>query len=389
VGFGSRLRFLAIPVALIVAAVAVRNAAVHALADSDPAAASAFWAGHPDVQTGQAMIAIGKAAASGAPVPQEVFARLGEVAGKAPLAPESFVVAGIRADIEGDEQTAELAFLAARARDPRSIPARYFLAQHYLRANDVRGLQQVADLTRLSPGGADSIAPYLAEFAKQQAAQAPMRRIFADNPELRNAVLTTLASNAANAPLVLRLGGIGQAEDKPWIATLLRSLVDAGEFSQAKLVWVRAAGLPPTAGLGLYDSNFDEPKAPPPFNWELVSSSTGLAERSNHRLHVIYYGERDGILARQLIVLGPGLYRLVAPASSGANDDRLWWSVRCAKGTTGEPLSAASVKHGQLDFAVGGDCPAVWLELSARSSDIGGNSDVNIGPAKLAKVAAP
>ena len=59
----------------------------------------------------------------------------------------------------------------------------------------------------------------------------------------------------------------------------------------------------------LFDPDFSKPEPPPPFNWALTSSTVGLAERQpGGRLHAIFYGQEDGALARQLLVLPPGRY---------------------------------------------------------------------------------
>ena len=51
-----------------------------------------------------------------------------DAAGKVPLAPEPFLVRGVQAELAGNSQLAAQAFAAAEWRDPRSLPARYFLA---------------------------------------------------------------------------------------------------------------------------------------------------------------------------------------------------------------------------------------------------------------------
>jgi hypothetical protein len=383
VSFGSAYRLLALPLVLIVAALAIRNAVVNAIATTDPAKAALAWRDHPDVTIGKAMVAIATSAGSGGKVPQSVFGDLGQAAIMAPLSPEPFIVAGIRDDLSGKRREAERALLAAKLRDPRSVPARFFLAQHYLRENNLRGLDEVADITRLSPTAAGAIAPYLAAFAKQPAAHAPLRRILSANPALRSAVLGTLAGDSANAPLVVRLGGLEAGADTPWVASLLHTLIGSGEVRMARSLWAQAAGVETAKIDGLYDGNFSSPKAPPPFNWDLTSSALGLAERRDGRLHVIYYGERDGALARQLVVLGPGSYRLTIPSQGNDRANNLSWSARCVGDTSSEGLASAPAARGLLDFTVPEQCAAVWIELVAHASDMGSQTEMAIGPARL------
>lgn len=370
--------------ALAIGAIAIRNAAVNSLAGRDPNRAARLWSSHPDVQIGLAMVAIGKSAATGGDVSNLVFDRLRQASIAAPLAAEPFVVAGIRNELAGNRGDAERAFLAARQRDPRSLPARYFLSLHYLRANDMRGLSEVADLARFAPEGVRSIAPFLAQFAKQREARAPMRAIFERNPSVREAVLNALAAQPANADLVLELGGAQRGAEAPWLATLIRSLVEAGDYRRARAIWAAVAGADPAASSGLYDPGFRDKRAPPPFNWELTSSVLGIAERRDGRLYVMHNGEREGVLARQLALLAPGTYRFDAPASGDIADSGLVWVARCVNAAAGQNLSSTPVSAGVFDVEVPADCPAVWIELSGRSSDIGRQSEALIGPLRLA-----
>lgn len=382
------LKAAAIVLATLAAGVvSVRNAAVGAMAARSPDRAQQIWAGHPDVVIPLAMVAIGKTAATGSDIGEDVFASLGRASIRAPLAPEPFVVAGIRNDLAGKGAEAERAFLAARQRDPRSLPARYFLALHYLRGNDMRGLREIASLTRFAPEGLAAITPYLAQFAKQPGARAPMGAMFKDEPYVRSAVLTTLAADPANAALVLDLGGVGRGADAPWLGSLVHSLIDAGDYRQARAVWAQASGIDLAMSSGLFDPDFRDGRALPPFNWALTSSSVGLAERRSGRLYVIYYGEQDGPLARQLVLLPPGNYRFAAPATGDLTGTGLGWVVRCANAKPDQHLGSALLRAGALQFAVPADCPAVWIELTGRSSDIGRRNEATVGPARLIRVA--
>src|SRR3954453_22116689 len=149
--------------ALLMAVQGVRNAAVLAFKTRDPAAAVAVWKGHPDATISLALVSIARSAHDRRPISPMIFANLDEAATRSPLAPEPFLVRGVQAQLAGDGQTAEKAFEAAQWRDPRSLPAAYFLADRYVRSGDaVRGLRQLGALARLSPNGHLIVAPYLA-----------------------------------------------------------------------------------------------------------------------------------------------------------------------------------------------------------------------------------
>ncbi|HEX8839154.1 MAG TPA: hypothetical protein VF750_01640, partial [Sphingomicrobium sp.] len=289
----------------------VRNAVVASEAARNPERAARVWSGNPAVETSRAMAAIARAARERRDVPSSAFTGMRHASIQEPLAPEPFLVRGVQAELSGDARTAERAFQEAQWRDPRSLSAAYFLADRYLRAGDVgRGLPQVAVLARLAPGGTSTVAPYLAAYARSPGNWPALRSLFQAHPELAGPELTELAKSASSAPAVLALADSRQkAGEAPWLAPLLNSLTFAGEYGKAQAIWARATGV--RAGPYLYDAGFSDKISPPPFNWALTSSAVGLAERqAGGRLHVVFYGQEDGILATQLLLLQPGRYRL-------------------------------------------------------------------------------
>lgn len=370
--------------ACALAAMVVQNATVAGLVDSDPDTAAVLWPGHPDVQIGLATRDIAAATGAGKPIAPAAFARLDAAARKAPLEPQPFLVAGIRAQLEGRVERAERAFEAARLRDPRSLPARYFLATSKLQRGDIEGLRDVAALARIEPNGGQSLVPYLADLARQPRALQGIQRMFRDSPGIRYAVLTNLATDPANAGLVVALGGSVDSSQAPWLGTMIKTLVANRRYGEAKRLWERTAGVQST---GLFDPDFRNSSALPPFNWELTSSSLGLAERRSGRLQVIFHGQDSGTLARQLLLLAPGRYRMSAQTTGADGSGALQWIVRCDQDQT--EIGRAAVGQGRLAFEVPANCAAQWLELSARASDFGRQAETSIGPMALERVSGP
>ena len=374
--------------ACALAAMIVQNAAVVALSDSDPDTAAAIWPGHPAANIALATREIASASGAGRAIDPATFAQLEQAARAAPIEPQPFIVAGIRAQLAGQQDAAEKAFEAARLRDPRSLPARYFLASSKLQRGDVEGLSDVAALARLSPGGTTSIAPFLAAFVQQQRAWGPIRAMFRDNPLVRDVVLSSLANDPNNLRLVLALGNTVDPAKGPWLQTMIGTLVAARQYDRAKMLWDRTTGIPAGSRMpGLFDPDFSNPSALPPFNWQLTSSSLGLAERRSGRLQVIFYGQDSGPLARQLLLLPPGRYRLSAPATGRDGSDSLLWLVRC-DGPSPAELGRVPIHQAGVTFEVSGNCPAQWLELNGRASDFGREVETAIGPLSLTRVAA-
>lgn len=376
-------------VALLLGAVVVRNTIVTLLSEGQPAAATRAWPGHPAAEIAMAMTDIAKATRSGQPVPQSAFAAMSDAATKEPLAPEPFLVRGVQAELAGDGANAERAFEAAQWRDPRSLPAAYFLADRYFRAGDARrGLREVAALARLAPYGTGTVSPYLAGYASNASTWPELRRLFRANPDLAQPTLAALALNVATVPAVLALAD-PRDKRRQWLPPLLNTLIGAGQYAKARAIWASASGAPKSGEL-LHDSAFQDRTASPPFNWLLTSSAVGIAERQlGGRLHVVFYGQQDGILASQLLLLEPGEYRLsLQLLGESARARSLSWSVWCDKAA--EPLSSVALDMTVVQgwrFSVPAGCTAQWLKLSGSSSDMDQQSDLTIAGLKLEKVA--
>ena len=379
-------------IGLLVAAQVVRNAAVAAWAELYPARAATLWAGHPSVELSLGMTEIAQAVRLRKTASPAIFAMINDAAVKAPLAPEPFLVRGVQAQLSGDLASAQRAFAEAQRRDPRSLPAAYFLADHYSRVGDVaNGLAQIAVVADLSPGGVQSVAPYTAAYAQSPANWPLLRNIFRNHPQLEEATLEALSLNASNSSAALALAEPAfRRPDTPWVPVLLRNLVDAGQYARARAIWAAISGVPVAQDLLVFDTSFSHPAAAPPFNWVLTSSTVGLAERQpGGRLHALFYGQEDGVLASQLVLLPPGSYRVTMDLLGDAAHARpLSWSLRCDKSR--EPFATITLDAAAArgwSFQIPANCPAQWLELSGSSSDMPQQSDVAIRAFQIRRAA--
>ncbi len=356
-------------------------------AEAKPQVAARFWPSHPASKLWLGLTEIGLSARHRTPVAGSTFDLVRDAARKAPLAPEPFLVRGVQAQLAGDRRVAEQAFLAAKLRDGRSIPARYFLAEQYFRTGNAEGgLREISILARMVPNGVTSLAPYVAAYAKDPRNQAQLRSLFRSDPTLEQAALSTLASDARNSGLILGLAS-PSASPPPWSGVLVQTLVAAGRYDDAFRVWARTAHIQPGADWTVFDPGFAGSDAPPPFNWTLTSSTVGLAEsQPGGRLHAIFYGQEDGILARQLLLLNPGRYRLAMRISGEpARMGMLSWKLTCADSKASLvslPLNAL-MKASGVTFDVPATCAAQSLELTGSAPEVAQQADVTISGLSL------
>lgn len=389
VGVGQRLTILLC--AALIAVQVVRSAAVAALAEAQPQSAAKFWPGHPEVESQLGMVAIAAATGKGRPVPQSALDALRGSAREAPLAAEPYLVGGVQAQLAGNGQIARAAFIAAERRDPRSLAAHYFLAEQDLRSGNVaHGLSEIAVLARLAPNGAAGVAPYLAKFARDRRNWPQLRALFGRDPHIAGYALASLAADPTNADTILALSDrrAGGAENR-WLAPLLASMIAAGDYAKAQALWAASAKVRLTPGEVLFDPAFRDPTPLAPFNWMLTSSPVGLAERRpGGRLHAIYYGQQDGALARQLLVLKPGTYRVAMRVSGDpARVAALYWSVTCANAQAPiAKVSLAIAARQAWTFAVPATCPAQWFDLAGVAGDMAQQVDLTISDLRMSRV---
>ena len=237
---------LGVAAALLVAWFVVRAAFVDAFAAKQPVKAASIWAGHPAVILTGGLEQVGLAAAAGKPADPKTVRQMLAAAAKAPLAPEPFLVRGVQQQLAGREDLAGRAFIEARRRDPRSVAARYFLANHYLKAGQTQlGLGEISALARLVPQSIDAIVPHLAAFARTPQAVTEVKAMLRDQPRLEPRLLQFLAADVRNSRLVLALWNGGRGDDhKVWQRWLVNALVEARRFADAKAAWSRIQPAP-------------------------------------------------------------------------------------------------------------------------------------------------
>lgn len=385
-----RLRgFAALGIGIILAFLLLRLALVQA--DPESPLARGLWPEHPAVLTATSMRQVGLAAAKGANPPAIALADLQRLMREAPLAVEPFLVQGAIAEKQGRFGRAAELYREALRRDPRSIAGHYLLTDLDLRTGETaEGIAGLAELSRLVPASSAQLAPAIAQFARSPGAATQLRRIFRSNPLLEQPVLALLAGDPANADLILSVasqpnGGSGAAP--AWQQKLLDAMVAQGQYRAAYSVWTKIAGNSGSGG-GLFNPGFRRIDAPPPFNWNFASSDAGVAESENGSLRILFYGRDNAALARQVLLLPPGGYRLAAPVTiSSGTAGALAWSVTCLATkkqilNLALPGGGSTTVTGAFEIPAQG-CEAQQIELDGLMEESPQTSDLRIGSLTL------
>jgi len=355
--------------------------------EARPGLAAALWPTHPTTLTDRAFVSVAGAAARGEAVPPATRADIRQIAVKAPLAPDPYLIEGAMAEQAGRGQAAERLLIAARDRDPRTRGARFLLADRFIRTGRIAaGLIEMHALVSLQSRGLEAFEPAVAAYARAPGAVPQLKLFFADVPRMEATVLSILAANAANADLVLALASGRRAPGPDWRGTLVSALVDSGQYTRAYGTWARLSRVPPNRGL--FNPAFAKVDAPAPFNWAFPQSSEGVAEPDGKGgLDVLYYGRAKAVLANQLLLLPAGRYRLAMAVEGAGGDGAVRWVLRCAKGD--QQLADLPLRSGAIAASaiIPKTCEAQWLELQGLPGDSPQISELTIRGLRLMREA--
>lgn len=304
----------------------------------------------------------------------------------APLASEPFAAIAADSLVHNPRGTTgrEPALLAeALRRDPRSRAGRILLMRHLAVTGDIGGaFAQLDVLYRLNPvlvtRAMDSIAGLVNTPKRMDAALAALT----GRPNLYEPFVDGMVGKGKPREIVVRLaqGLPANVLARPDIRrSIVGQLIEVREFALAKSIWQAGLAKPSTALV--FSPDFADRQASPPFNWQLFETTSGAASRVNPRgLGVNYYDRSPGRLARQIVTLPPGRYRLYAEFKLVSGQaDNLRLRIGCFGGA--EPLaeirlfgSGSALQKTEAGFEVpsqacSGQELAVWGVVTERRSE--------------------
>lgn len=315
-----------------------------------------------------------------------------------PFAVDALTLLGIHFAANGDADRARKIIDAAGGLSKRSMLTSFWLIRGDVGRGDIaEALQQYDYLLRTEP---DLEAPLLTALvaAVQNGTDRPrLRALLAKKPPWADQFWSMLAG----APQSLANGGelrasllseypYDQRRDDP----LLSALVRAGLFAEAEGLYAKIAPLDPSQGGNLLrNGQFKRLPVGAPLDWQTYATGEFGAKVSPDagRLAAYSVGDSGGVVARQLVHLTEGSYRLSARLSedSAAGDNFLSIHLSCQQaGVLSRANLSWSLRSGEntrvieippgcqyffLDIAVGGSAgmkgsAATVTDVSMRKS---------------------
>lgn len=251
---------------------------------------------------------------------------------------------GMVAAVDGRPEHAERLLAYAESLSRRDVPTQLWFIERKVQTGDVDGILRHYDaVLRTSPTGQDLLFPVLARAVDEPVVFAALKDILARDPPWARAFVNRLLSSTADADhissLALAVLDGSQKDDEVIRQRFVRRFIDRREYDVAFRTYASLADVA-SARLLVRNGDFEAPSRYPPIDWEFASDADLAAlpqivpGREGLALHFHAGAGRGGVLARQLLHLPGGRYRLTAVIASIPGDlsDRPSLELRCADG---------------------------------------------------------
>jgi hypothetical protein len=276
-------------------------------------------------------------------------------------------------------------FSYAESLSRRDLPTQLWLIERAVAKNDIPdALVHYDRALRTNVAARDILIPVLADAAKQPAVSIPLAQMLAGRPLWWTEFADKfIYASDAPSPLALIMGRLRLNRDEPgernFLSQTMVSLIQGGAPDKAYALFKQAGGRDATNVDMVRDGGFDGPVGIAPFDWAFVDEADLAAVRERRDdgagswvLSLTAQNGRSGVVARQLLMLPAGQYRLGGRGGDIANDNAATPTISliCAD-KAGATLAVARYPAGQQQAAIDApftvpekSCPAVWLLIS-------------------------
>lgn len=265
----------------------------------------------------------------------------------------------------------------------RDFQTQLWLIEDAVNRGDVGGALQHYDVAlRTSKRAPQVLFGPLTVATADPALIRPLAQTIGRQPPWGNAFLLQAASTSAAPRNMVRLISMLLAAGYPVTPLAIQSLegrlIESGDYSAAWSLFV--AAFPAARQTIIRNTNFqDMASEGMAFGWsfDVSGSATGIVidDRQGRRLGFSAPVGTGGIVARQMLLLPPGTYRLSSNVveNNQAGDSAPAWQLRCVNkndslGTLPIPVVNGEARRVQALIPVAG-CQAQWLELVLSATD--------------------
>ncbi|WP_322966087.1 tetratricopeptide repeat protein [Sphingomonas fuzhouensis] len=305
---------------------------------------------------------------------------------------------GFAVEADGGPDRARPLLRQATALSRRDFETQLWLIEDAVNRGDVAEALRHYDVAlRTSKRAPQILFGPLTVATSDPALISPLAQTIARQPPWGNTFLLQAASTS-NAPgnmvrLISMLLAAGYPVTPLAIQSLEGRLIQAGDYKDAWALF--AAAFPSARRDTIRNPRFQDMVSEGlAFGWsfDVDGSATGVVidDRNGRRLGYNAPVGTGGIVARQMLLLPPGTYRLSSTVVSNnhAGDSAPVWRLRCVGqnenlGAMPLPVVTGAPQHVHALVTVAG-CPAQWLELVLSATDdpdgiAGAVSDIDLG----------
>lgn len=283
--------------------------------------------------------------------------------------------------LRGDQATAGRLMHYSESQSRRDLPTQLWLIEEAVGRDDIpAALVHYDRALRTSRAAAAALLPTLVSASDDPQVASHLARILSQRPLWWPQFIGMAVADSKN-PVTLdylmrsvRLD-IGDPTQLRFANAALARLIQAHEYRLA-LSFYTSLSRDKAAATGLVrNGDFSSDQALLPFDWWFAADSDLSARReadaaqSNTILSISASGGRGGEVARQLIVLDPGRYRIQGRIANSAPDelDRPFILFRCDGGADIAklvlPTAGGAGAPFQFELVVPPQCAAQWLSI--------------------------
>ncbi len=227
---------------------------------------------------------------------------------------------------------------------------------------------------RTSEEARSTLLPILVAAVGDEGIARKLAPYLARQPMWKGDFLSALVLNGQNARSIAMLLAASRLQlnhliDRALFVQGLQRIVQLGDPRLAYDIYRRVGGRTKTASLA--DGDFSTDPVFPPFDWSFndaagISAVREQGDGGKWALRIDLPSGSKGWVARQLVMLEPGRYRLsrtMAVDGSGGSDGQLSMTVRCIQGTVLMHEEKAAAGRAASDMTVPDGCVAAWVTV--------------------------